>query len=214
MDIYAIYTYGNTVVTANFAMLNVEYARVFGVENSADKIEVVKKILEAVDKNAWDEDFKGYLYKPGSKKDLLYPNIVMMLVYGRLYQLTKDTNYLERTKMLYEAIQVQKDKAMGCYNSPYSKDVMGAKTDDYKTLSSQNYTMLALLTLYENSHDKKYLDEVDGILSFVESHIYFDGMALHHWMDGAPAKPEHPEYYCTGCNLQLLYVIRHFWKFL
>jgi hypothetical protein len=30
---------------------------------------------------------------------------------------------------------------------------------------------------------------------------------LHHWIDGRPALPSDPEFFCSGCNLQLLYVM-------
>ena len=30
---------------------------------------------------------------------------------------------------------------------------------------------------------------------------------LHHWMDGEVAVPQDPEFFCSGCNLQLLYVL-------
>jgi len=30
---------------------------------------------------------------------------------------------------------------------------------------------------------------------------------LHHWMDGRLALPSDPEFFCSGCNLQLLYVM-------
>jgi len=30
---------------------------------------------------------------------------------------------------------------------------------------------------------------------------------LHHWMDGRVARPSDPEFFCSGCNLQLLYLL-------
>jgi hypothetical protein len=33
------------------------------------------------------------------------------------------------------------------------------------------------------------------------------GGVLHHLMDGNIAVPEDPEFFCSGCNLQLLYVL-------
>ena len=32
---------------------------------------------------------------------------------------------------------------------------------------------------------------------------------LHHLMDGEIAVPEDPEFFCSGCNLQLLYVMAY-----
>jgi len=30
---------------------------------------------------------------------------------------------------------------------------------------------------------------------------------LHHWMDGRIALPSDPEFFCDGCNHQLLYLL-------
>jgi hypothetical protein len=30
---------------------------------------------------------------------------------------------------------------------------------------------------------------------------------LHHWIDGRKARPQDPSFMCSGCNLQLLYVM-------
>jgi len=30
---------------------------------------------------------------------------------------------------------------------------------------------------------------------------------LHHWMDGRLAVPSDPEFFCSGCNFQLLYLM-------
>jgi uncharacterized protein YyaL (SSP411 family) len=88
---------------------------------------------------------------------------------------------------------------------------MGAKTDDYKTLSSQLYTILAFLTMYECTQDPRWLEEVAAIFGFIDSHLRQGGKLLHHWMDGEVAKPEHLEYYCVGCNFQALYALKYYW---
>jgi len=213
MDIYAIYTYGNTVVTALFAVLNEEYARVFPGGGAAH-LDTAELLVEDIHQKVWDQDLQAYRYKPEVTKLHLYPNIIMMVLYGRLYQLTGEQEYLGRSQLLFDSIQPLKDHQRGGYHSPYSMEVMGAQTDDYKTLSSSCYTTLAMMTLYENTGDQKYLDEAGEVLDFIENHLYTDGKALHHWMDGEMAKPEHLEYYCTGCNLQLLFTIHYFWNLL
>ncbi len=95
---------------------------------------------------------------------------------------------------------------MGCYRSPYSAVFMGAKTDEYITLSSQNFTIMALSLLFEATQDGKYRDEITSIAAFIHDYLYVDGKILHHWMDGRVAIPTDPEYFCTGCNLQFLFV--------
>jgi hypothetical protein len=214
MDIYAIYTYGNTVVTALFAVLNEEYARVLPGPAGAAHLETAELLAEDIHLKVWDEVLQAYRYKPTVTKLHLYPNIIMMVLYGRLYKLTGEHKYLDRSRLLFDSIQPLKDHQRGGYHSPYSMEVMGAQTDDYKTLSSNCYTTLAMMTLYENTGDHKYLDEAGEVLGFIEEYLYTDGKALHHWMDGEMAKPEHLEYYCTGCQLQLLFTIQHFWTLL
>jgi len=214
MDIYAIYTYGNTVVTALFAVLNEEYARVFAGPAGAAHLETARQLAEDIHQKVFDETLQAYRYKPTVTKLHLYPNVIMMVLYGRLYALTGEQTYLERSRLLFDSIQPLKDHLRGGYHSPYSMEVMGAQTDDYKTLSSNCYTTLAMMTLYENTGDRKYLDEAGEVLEFIEGYLYTDGQALHHWMDGEMAKPEHLEYYCTGCNLQLLFTIQYFWNLL
>ncbi|MBM4387755.1 MAG: hypothetical protein FJ088_08455 [Deltaproteobacteria bacterium] len=212
LDVYGVYTYGNTVVTALFAMMNAEYLIAFGDDPAVNPAENLEQIIAAIDKNAYLSDKKAYRYKPGIEKLYLYPNIIMMIIYGRMYQHYKNPEYLEKSKELFEAIQPLKNPAHGGYRSPYSAETMGAKTDDYSTLSSQNYTTLALLLLYENTGDKKYIVEAGEVLGFITTHLKQEAQLLHHWMDGEIAKPEHLEYYCPGCNLQFLYVVRQYWR--
>jgi hypothetical protein len=116
---------------------------------------------------------------------------------------------------------------------------MGAQTDDYTTLSSQNYTMLALVLLYQITGEKKYLDEIDPIVEFLRDVLSGEACSsdltfyecdpacegeltclkgscfedachcgvLHHWIDGRLALPTDHEYFCSGCNHQLLYIL-------
>lgn len=215
LEIYAIQTYGNTVVTGMFGLLNIEYARIFTDNPSAsDKLEIAKKIANEIYIRAWDSNLNGFRYKLDDSALYLYPNVIMMLFYGRLYQLTGTKEYLERSIALFDTISMLKDPK-GCFHSPYSAKKMGAKTEDYVTLSSQNYTMLAILNLFQNTGDPKYLHTIEEVLSFIVTHLYDGkGCLLHHWMDGEVAKPTHLEYYCTGCNFQFLYVLRSYWRVL
>ena len=141
-----------------------------------------------------------------------------------------------------QPLRVAEDSGLvgpGRYRSPYSADIEGAQTDDYTTLSSQNYLMMALMLLHEVTGDAAYLLEVDAILDFLEgpmvgewclSHFHTAGCAepcddgdvcieetcfddscppgvLHHWIAGRAARPEDTVLVCSGCNLQLLYVM-------
>jgi hypothetical protein len=143
----------------------------------------------------------------------LYPNTMMILVLNRYHESTGLVEPLQRAESIFYAIQPLKNTARGGYNSPYSAAVMGATTDDFTTLSSQNYLLLALSILYRNTDDQRYLDEAMEVFDFIRNRLYDqdNGIILHHWIDGRPALPEDPEYVCSGCNLQFLYAV---WFFL
>lgn len=207
---FAIKTYGPTAISAGVALLNLQYAKYVGGEYAADRRDLARSIVEAVDQKAWD----GARYRISPRDNLLelYPNTMMMAVLCRLheqlYAPSSDSPYLRRAEQIYAAIQPLRSPRGG-YKSPYSADAMGAKTDDYSTLSSQNYLTLALTLLYQNTHRPVYFDEALFVLEFVRTHLYdaATGHLLHHFIDGRIALPSDPEYFCTGCNLQFLYAV-------
>ncbi len=207
---FAIKTYGPTAISAGVALLNLQYAKYIGGELAADRRELARSIVEAVDQKAWD----GARYRISPRDNLLelYPNTMMMAVLCRLHEQLysghADSPYLRRAEEAYAAIQPLRSPRGG-YKSPYSADAMGAKTDDYSTLSSQNYLTLALTLLYQNTHRPSYFAEAVFVLQFVHSHLFdpASGHLLHHFIDGRIALPSDPEYFCTGCNLQFLYAV-------
>jgi uncharacterized protein YyaL (SSP411 family) len=171
-------------------------------------VERARQILERVDTVAWNGSF--YQFSRDNVDDLyLYPNVAMMIASVRMFQASGEAAYLERAEEVYQAIQVLKYDDRPGYFSPYSAEVMGAQTDDYTTLSSTNYTLLALALLNEETGQQAYRDELDELVVFIEEYLWLEGegQIIHHWMDGRQAIPEDPEYYCIGCNLQLLYIL-------
>lgn len=204
---FAIRTYGPTAITAGVALLNVQYAKYFQTEHTAERLELVRRMLDTIDEKAWTGSI--YRVRPGEDLLELYPNTMMMLVLTRLYEITQDPALLARAEAVFAGIAPLKNAARGGYNSPYSAKAMGAKTDDYSTLSSQNYLTLTLMLMYESTQKRQYLDEAAAVLEFVRGHLYdaASGRVLHHYIDGRVALPTDPEFFCSGCNLQLLYVL-------
>jgi len=152
----------------------------------------------------------SYRFAPAEDRDHFYPNVMMMLVLGRLNELTGEAAYLDRAEGLYEAVQPLKYSYRPGYHSPYSAELMGATTDDYSTLSVHNYFSLAMIQLHILTGEQVYLDEAVEILEgFIHGYLYqpSEHILVHHWMDGAIAQPTHVEYFCSGCNLQYLYVL-------
>lgn len=203
---FAIQTYGPTAISAGVALLNLQHALYVGGEGAADRVELARTIIEKIDEKAWD----GARYRISPRDDLLelYPNTMMMLVLCRLYERTGEVTHLRRAEQVYTAIQPLRS-ARGGYHSPYSAAAMGAKTEDYSTLSSQNYLTMALTLLFQNTGQTRYFDEALFVLNFVRTRLFDPktGHLLHHFIDGRIALPSDPEYFCTGCNLQFLYAV-------
>jgi hypothetical protein len=186
--------YGPTAVTGIIAAENLRYVDVVDRDDDA-KVERALEIAAAVDLHAWDEAGGFYRASPDEPELDLYPNVAMMLVWTLAHRLTGEAGHLARAEALFEAIQPLRLEALGAYHSLYSSSV-----PDYVSLSSQNYLVLALMQLAEETGDANYVDEATTLLRFIESNLYWNGMAWHHWESGARAT-----WYCSGCNFQLLY---------
>ncbi|MBW2455405.1 MAG: hypothetical protein JRI68_12875 [Deltaproteobacteria bacterium] len=238
---WALDTYGPTSISALIGIINVQYAALIGGPRAADRLAWAAQMAAKIDERAYDGS--SYAFGKGREGLFLYPNITMIILWARLAQQAGDPAHVQRARSIYQAIQPLKvsNDADGSvrYRSPYSATLMGAQTDDYSTLSSQNYLMLALMLLYETTGEAAFVDETDGVLDMLSTQLYGQwcfsdfhhqpcvpacqtgqacvvdlcaddqctGGVLHHWMDGAIAQPHDPEYYCSGCNLQLLYLM-------
>lgn len=207
LDSWAIETYGPTAITGAVALLDLQYATYMTTDRRQDRIDRAAEIVAAIDANAWDGT--RYLFRPSVTRLYLYPNMMMILVLVRTHELTGFAEPLARAETIFESIQPLKNATRGGYNSPYSAELMGATTQDYSTLSSQNYLAMGLVILHENTADETYLAEALDILDFIRLRLYSgdEHAILHHWMDGRVAQPADPEYFCSGCNLQFLYVV-------
>lgn len=235
---WAIDMYGPTSISALLGLIPLQEAIVLGGDRAADRVAWSVEMEQQIDAKAWTGDHWAF----GGGRDLydLYPNVAMMLLETRLFQLTGEARYRERALATYRAIQpLRLSTDPTRYYSPYSAGSMGAKTRDYSTLSSHNYLMLSLLGLYEITGDAMYVREADSVVDAISSGLkgqwclsdmHHEACApacgeaepcvasvceadachpgvLHHWMDGRIALPTDTEFFCGGCNLQLLYVL-------
>ena len=208
VDNYYGDTYGPTVNTSVVLLLNLQYAVLLDTDKKGEMIARAEDLFQAIDEKAWNGEF--YLFKPEEPDKLfLYPNIVQILCHARMYQATNDSAHLERAESVFQAIQPLKMDYRPGYRSPYSAEYMGATTDDYTTFSSQNYTIFALALLAQITNKQTYHEEVQALVGFINDYLFVpeDGKVYHHWMDGHLAVPDDPEYYCSGCSLQLLYLL-------
>lgn len=188
--------YGPTAVTAIVAAENLRYVLVID-PSDMEKTTRAFEMAAAIDRYAWDPENEYYLASPGSPDLDLYPNVAMMIVWTLASAATGDYAYLSRAERLFGAIAPLKLEEIGAYHSIYSSSV-----PDYVSLSSQNYLMLALYLLYLETENRMYVEEALEILGFIETHLYYNGMAWHHWENSSRAN-----WYCSGCNFQLLYTI-------
>ncbi len=200
-------SYGPTSLSAIVALVHLEQAFSYPERNREKHINRADKVLDSIHDKVWFEDNSAYRFAPRDERLTLYPNALMMLAYGRAYQMTKNPKYLERIESIFEGIQPLKDEKGDHYHSPYSAEMMGALDHDYTTLSSQNYLMMALWMAYLASNNLHYLDEIDKILGFIKENLVVDGVIVHHWINGRAATVNDPVTFCSGCNLQTIYIL-------
>ena len=202
---FASNLYGPTSITAGFAIIQLQYAKY--IDSQSGHLERAKEVVHTIDEIAWNENH----YRFGRDVDTLYlyPNATMMITLNRMYLLTGDQQYLDKAELIYQGVQPLYNDSMQLYFSPYSQEAEGAQTDEYSTLSSQNYLILGLLLTYENTGDTVYLEEATQLLQRIKELLYDEqeGKIVHHWVDGRPADHDDRSFFCSGCNLQVLYLL-------
>lgn len=244
---WAVRVYGPTAVTALVALVHAQYAHLIGGERKAERVERAAAMEQRITDRALADlvdaqtgrTARGYATGPGRPGIELYPNVSMILLESRLFQLTRDEKYRLQERALYAAIQPLKlSDAPARYASPYASESVGAKTREVATLSSQNYLALALMLLFETTGEARFAEEADRVMDGIEAmrgpwclaHVHAStcnpscasGSAcvasacapdkcttglLHHVVDGRLAQPDDGTVFCSGCNLQTLYVL-------
>jgi hypothetical protein len=212
---FAADTYGPTSLSSFLALMHLEYALTHPGAEGDLHVTRAEEIIEHVHEKAWDPDMGAYLYAPDDDRLMLYPNATMMVAQARALQLTGNQMYAQRFADAYAGLQPLLDEDGDHYHSPYSAESMGATDDDYTTLSSQNYLMLGLWTAFVETGEMQYLEDIHLIMEWLEKYLLVDGVIVHHWMNGRPADETDPYDFCSGCNLQtlyIMYVIEHYAK--
>jgi len=244
---WAVRTYGPTAVTALVALVHAQYALLIDNDLAAAHLEravaleqkITDRALGDLADGATGRTARGYAFGPGHAEIDLYPNVSMILLDARLFRLTKNETYRLQSRALYGAIQALKlSDAPARYASPYAAALLGAKTREVATLSSQNYLALALVLLFEITGEVRFSDEADRVFDAIETmrgpwclaQVHEEKCAsvcgageacvstsctgdrcttglLHHVVDGRLANPSDPTLFCSGCNLQSLYVL-------
>lgn len=242
---YAMDTYGPVSINTLMALISLQRAYLLPGADTQALVDWASQVARQLDDRFWDGDCSCYRFGNDRPGLFLYPNVSMIILNARLYQLTSKLPYLTRARAAYQGIQplkVTEESGLigpGRYFSPYSAEVMGARTENYTTLSSQNFLMFSLMLLYQLTQEEVFLEEIDPVLDFIEGYLVGNAClsdiqdescdpvceldmacreescypevcscaVLHHWMDGRLAIPDDPEFFCSGCNFQLLYVM-------
>ncbi len=188
--------YGQTAVTALLVAMELRYVERVAPEDEALLATALSQIA-TIEDLAWMPELGYYRYNEGNDDLYLYPNAAMMAVHVLAGRLAAEPEHLDRAEALFEAVQPLYRPEVGGFHSPYQGD-----SDDYISLSSQSYFLLALQLLRRERPDPRYDAAIDSIFSFIDERLYVpdDGITYHHWENG-----QHADWYCTGCNFQLLY---------
>lgn len=205
---FAGITYGPTAISSLLALLQLGMVISGPEEEAGVHLARTHEILENIHTKAWSDELGAYRFAPEDDRLMLYPNVTMMVSYGRALLFTENPLYKQRIEDIYDGIQGLRAASGDHYYSPYSREEANAVDIDYATLSSQNYTMIGLWLAYMATGEQHYLDDIDLILGWIESHLFVDEVIKHHWVNGRCANEEDEYDFCSGCNLQALYVLK------
>jgi len=194
-SVYGPFTgYGATTITALVASLYLEYVRVVAPGDS-ERLEMGRRILEEIDTRAWNP--AGYYQADPYDDELqLYPNVAMIHALARAHDFGLGDD-LATAETCLATIEVLYLPDLSAYTSSISPSY-----PDQAFLSCQNYTAIALLSLFHSTGDEARPQRAVELMRFARDRLLADGIVHHHWEDGHAA----PDY-CTGCNFQLLFVL-------
>jgi hypothetical protein len=199
--------YGPTTIVGGVAMYNLQYAFSIGdTPRTGEYTDRGLELIRRVDRQTWDPDLGFYRYSINNEHCSAYPNSIMILALCRAYQATGDAGFLDRARSIAEIVEERLlERSTGGY--------LGAEDSEtaYMALSNNNYLIQSLLFLAEITGDPVYLARVDRALTFVQDFlcepaegICYHDLRLHHRMD----------WFCSGCNWQLLYNILEYRRLL
>jgi hypothetical protein len=190
--------YGQTATTALLVALELRYVE--RVDPADDgRLAAALGHIQAVEEAAWSAELGYYRFNEDDDELHVYPNAAMMAVHALAGRLSGDAWHLDRAESLFDAVQPLWRPEAGGYHDSYQ-----GTGDDYISLSTESYFILALQLLARERPDPRYLDAIDTLFSFIESRLYdpTTAIAYHHW-----EYAERADWYCTGCNFQLLYML-------
>ena len=186
---------------------------------------------------ATGRSIRGFATGPGAVAVDLYPNVAMLLLEARLFRLTKDEAYRLQSRGLYAAIQPLKlspNRYASPYAAASlgakTNDVATLSSQNYLALALMLLFEITGDTKFVTEADL-VLDGIESlrgrwclaqvheeactptcpstqtcVVDTCEADHCQTGL-LHHEVDGRLALPTDPTFFCSGCNLQTLYVV-------
>ena len=232
---WAITEYGPTSISALVGLLSAEYAYLVGGDRAGDRLAWAVEMAGHIDDQAWTGAY--YAFGAGRDGLIDYPNIAMTILSARLYELTQDERYRTRALDVYAALQALKlpdgryyspysAQEQGAKTRDYSTlssqtymmialmllyEISGRASfvAEMDTLASalgrEIHGQWCLADVHESDVCSVACSDV-CVRGTCEPNACHGGM-LHHWIDGRPAVPSDPTFFCSGCNLELLYAL-------
>jgi len=195
------FEYGPTVICAQLAMPQLQYARQFPGTNVGwlmSPRDVGLALLEGVDREAWDATRHVYRTRPEAQSVALLPNAMMILALLDAHQLDQHTGFLARAEEVAGGLNPLWDELRGAYVATY--DLSGDKA--YQSLSTNSYAAMAFLRLSSATGTARYRERALRIFDFIQRDLYADGIAYHHLYRGRRATGD---IWCSGCNWRVVH---------
>ena len=190
--------YGQTATTGLLTAIELRYVERVDPGDDA-RLAAALEHARGLDDAMWSEELGYYRFDDGDDTLHVYAQSAMMAVHALAGRLTGDAAHLDRAELLFEAIAPAYRAEIGAYHDPYQ-----GTGDDYVSLSTTSYLLLALHLVARERPDARYDDAITELLGFIETRLWSvdDGVTYHHWEYGMRA-----DWYCTGCNFQLAYIL-------
>lgn len=209
--------YGPTTIVGGMAGLLLQYPITFSKGEKKDEIyQCAVNTINTLDELVYDSVKNNYCYWNNTDHDFLYVYSTCSTLLGlfRLYYISKDSQYLNKSLRILEGLQ-------GLYSEKY-QSYFAAENDDkyfdiydelgqshykeeYIPLSGSNYLTYCYLMAFELTQDFHYLEYAALLLDFIQNNLYDGHQRVEHHLEfGQVSDPSH---YCSGCNVQLLYNI-------
>lgn len=188
--------YDPAITMGMLSYYNISYG--LKVKNGSSYADYGINIINQMNQYVYDSTSNYYRPSLSSNEFWVYPNIMMLLALCSAYEYTEDSKYIEKATIIYNTIKSRTfTQSNGGYLAPDE-----ANPEVEYLLSIQTYMVMVDILLYDLTRKQDYLENARAVLDFIQNNLFSEIASYHHTgSDGLS------HFYCTGCNLQLLYDI-------